>query len=1421
MANVGGIMRRALRLLVGLAAVTLLVPLAATVLRTSPTATALAASTRRQPRPDVIRPLRPVRRASTDPATHIIGPRLAVSDVARWNRLSPVARHHLLAELAAATAKFRAHALPSMRGTKELGLEVTVKPSSVRSSRMPHPRSTVIHRGADPTLVTTYGAYATPLNLLGPVNASVHVPCVSGYGVSLCSGVASAATPELSPADGEATLSTAAFGIASAEADAWLGINYTSQAPAHVTANVNIVATVYLIDSSSGVSGVGLSCAPTYLNSVAFTESVQSQQLVSCINSISLAVPVVGATEADPLETAEFLQALSTVSNATTIEGWLASLPAHQTITLQWNGQVQGGDMITAAVDPQIYAIDSGAGVEMHADNVFVQFQVTESYQGIQSLTCPPGDVGVNYATADYATSCAFPGGPALPVSDLQLISGSEPPGVAVTLANGGTALAVSGTPTQAGSYAFEIEVTDSNGTVWPYLVHIVIHHLPHFVTNTFAPGEVGVPYQLNLPVTGGVLPYQWWRLAPNSPPLPPGLQVVTGLGDTGFISGTPTQAGDFSPVVEVQDAAGGTAFLHVFIDVQPTLRNLTPSTLPGADVGIRYIDYSDLSSSGGVEPDQWALGYPGGGTPPPLPPGLSLTPNGIIEGTPKQAGTYYFYPAVTDALGVTAWPNTKAVPGGLTYQPVEMVVSPPPTISTTALADGEAGQPYRQPIAVVGGTPPYHWKIYGGLPPGLSARPDGAQLVISGTPSRTIGDQWAWTTLQVKVTDAAGGYAEGSWTWHVYPALTATPYWPGLGTIGERYHGAVCVQGGDPPYKLAAAGLPPGLTLQSSAGGCGSNGAGTLYPITGVPTMAARNTTLTMKVTDAYGVTVTASSPIKFPPALSPAATGLPTADAGEPYAAHIVAGGATGDYQWSFSPRVHWLQAAVSGSDTVTLSGTPPAALGARARVSIPITVVSPPGCPGAQCRATTDYEITVVPGPAVASRVTLPVATIGAAYQAALQVTAGTGTAPYTWSVVHGSLPAGLWLRADGTITGWPSANAVTRTVTVRVTDRWGAAADAVVTVPVAVQITTTSLPTGQVGTLYTATLTARGGTAPYTWSVVHGSLPAGLTLSSSGVVSGTPTATGTVTVTVKAEDQAGLSAQRQLTLTVSPLQITTASPLPTAYVGAPYADGLTASGGKPPYTWAVVSGTLPPGLSLSASGVLSGTPAAGSLGTYPFTVQVTDAASPADTATASLTLTVSLSPVSLPPLSISIQSVSPLPTIVSLGQISPAGVTATIDDFCGPVTVTVAGQGPGAYQWRVTPGLPDGWSLTQSGDTATLTGGPVPPGTYSGSIVLSNQYGETASYAYNVTVVPVSCGSGGSTTTMSNATVSRTLIALGVVGPYRPSTNSGRRADPLGRAIGRGAMHPSVRMTAVHPGRVVWTASRVQHRGGRAP
>jgi hypothetical protein len=169
---------------------------------------------------------------------------------------------------------------------------------------------------------------------------------------------------------------------------------------------------------------------------------------------------------------------------------------------------------------------------------------------------------------------------------------------------------------------------------------------------------------------------------------------------------------------------------------------------------------------------------------------------------------------------------------------------------------------------------------------------------------------------------------------------------------------------------------------------------------------------------------------------------------------------------------------------------------------------------------------------------------------------------------------------------------------------------------------------TLTTAVINVPYSATLKAAGGVPPYTWSVASGTLPAGLSLSSGGVLSGTPTAVGSTTVKFQVTDvqtpkQAVDTASKTITVN-QPLSISTTSPLTNGSVGVPYGVALSAGGGVSPYTWTLTSGTLPAGLTLSAAGLISGTPT--NQETQSFTVQAADSQSPSSTATASLSLTI---------------------------------------------------------------------------------------------------------------------------------------------------------------------------------------------------
>src|SRR5204863_2178599 len=124
-------------------------------------------------------------------------------------------------------------------------------------------------------------------------------------------------------------------------------------------------------------------------------------------------------------------------------------------------------------------------------------------------------------------------------------------------------------------------------------------------------------------------------------------------------------------------------------------------------------------------------------------------------------------------------------------------------------------------------------------------------------------------------------------------------------------------------------------------------------------------------------------------------------------------------------------------------------------------------------------------------------------------------------------------------------------------------------------------------------YNQSITSSGGTGPYSFALTAGALPAGIALDSSGTIAGTPTAGGTFNITVTATDSSAGSytGSTNYTLTIDPPTIAVApTTLAHAQVGAAYSQTLTASGGTPPYSFAVTAGALPPGLSLSAGALI---------------------------------------------------------------------------------------------------------------------------------------------------------------------------------------------------------------------------------------
>ena len=225
-------------------------------------------------------------------------------------------------------------------------------------------------------------------------------------------------------------------------------------------------------------------------------------------------------------------------------------------------------------------------------------------------------------------------------------------------------------------------------------------------------------------------------------------------------------------------------------------------------------------------------------------------------------------------------------------------------------------------------------------------------------------------------------------------------------------------------------------------------------------------------------------------------------------------------------------------------------------------------------------------------------------------------------------------------------------------------------------------------------YSASLSAAGGTPPYSWSVSAGALPGGLTLSPAGLLSGTPTATGTFSFTAKITDAAAqvATASMQITVTQTPLTITTTS-LPNGQLNVAYTSTLAAAGGNPPYTWSLQSGSLPAGLSLNAStGAITGTPTQTVSGST-LTFEVTDSTTPnAQTKSVNLTLTISNISVTLSPKrgGVTATQLAPFTSSV-INDVGSAGVSWSVSaggTLSGQTTTTASFSAATAGVYTIT-------------------------------------------------------------------------------------------------------------------------------------
>jgi len=302
-------------------------------------------------------------------------------------------------------------------------------------------------------------------------------------------------------------------------------------------------------------------------------------------------------------------------------------------------------------------------------------------------------------------------------------------------------------------------------------------------------------------------------------------------------------------------------------------------------------------------------------------------------------------------------------------------------------------------------------------------------------------------------------------------------------------------------------------------------------------------------------------------PPAGVPAQTGQITiSDGGAPLGTVAATGGSVS--VGALSEGTHQIQASYAGDQNWTSA-------------SASITVKVGHGA------------LTITTG-------SLPGGTVASIYSASL-VAAG-GNPPYRWSI--SGLPTGLTADSSGNITGTPTADG-TSNVAVTVTDQSGSTASASFNLAVTVSPLSISgsLPNGRTGADYSAPVSVSGGVPPYQFSI---SGAAGFSISSAGIVSASAVPAGTYSLTVQVTDSRGNSASKQFSFEVNGVALViTTTVLPGGTTGAAYSQTVNADGGTPPYTW---TGTLPNGLSISPTGLITGNPAV--FGNVSLTITVRD-------------------------------------------------------------------------------------------------------------------------------------------------------------------------------------------------------------------
>ncbi len=1003
----------------------------------------------------------------------------------------------------------------------------------------------------------------------------------------------------------------------------------------------------------------------------------------------------------------------------------------------------------------------------------------------VNPATLPGGTVASTYNRTVSAT-----GGTG--TKTFSISAGALPTGLSLNATTG----VILGTPTSAGTSSFTVRATDTIGAIGSRAYTVAINPAITLSPTSLPNGTSGTPYSRTVTASGGTGTFTYSVSAGS---LGGGLTLNA---STGAISGTPTTAGTRSFTIRATDGNGTFASQAYTITISAAIA-VSPTSLANGTVGTPYS--RTVSATGGSGSYTYSVSAGS------LPAGLTLNASsGAISGTPTAVGASPFTIRATDGNGAF---------GSRAY--TVTIAAAPVVVNPATLPGGAVGAAYSQVVSASGGTGSFTFSVSAGsLPAGLSL--NAATGAIAGTPTAA-----GLRTFTIRATDGNGATGTRSYSVRINAAIVVNPASLAGGTAGTPYSQIITATGGSGgyTYSLSAGTLPAGLALNPTSGAISGT------PITGGPSA------FTIRATDSNGAAGSRAYTVTIAPApitLNP--PSLPGATVGTSYLQTVAATGGTGSYSFTVSAGTLPAGLTLSPSSGV-ISGTPTAA------GVVSFTIRATDGSGGTGLRA---YTITIASAPIAVSPVSLLGGTVGVAYSQVVSATGGIGG--FTYSVSAGALPAGLSLNAaTGAIAGTPTS-AGPSSFTIRATDSGGTSGTRAYTVTMnaAVTVNPASLPNGTVGAAYSQAVTASGGNGSFSYGVSAGSLPAGLSLNpSSGLLSGTPTTAATSSFTVTATDGNGVTGSRAYSVTIAAGIAVNPATLPSASVGTPYTQAITATGGTGTYTFGVTAGALPAGLSLNPStGAITSTPTTaatssvtitatdsnGATGSrsYTFTVNAGIAVNPAALPAATVgapysqavsatggtgTYTYSVTAGSLPAgltLNASTGVISGTPTgaatsnftVTATDGISATGSRAFSFVVNGAMAVnpatlpngtagtaysqTVSATGGnGSYTFSVTAGsLPAG--LTLNASTGALTGTPSTASSSNFTLTAVDGTGATASRAYTVTI---NAALSLNPPTLPNATVGTayepTLAATGGNGSYTYSITSG--SLPAGLAL----------------------------------